>query len=87
MKFTKEKYDEVYEIVQQHYLEYFKHYVPTLIFIINDKTIAEIIDEQINLNMFINGLIRCAHYSKYSLKSLMPTTTKGDYVLTFKRND
>ena len=41
MKFNKEKYDEVYEIVKQHYLEYFKHYVPTLIFIINDKTIAE----------------------------------------------
>lgn len=32
MKFTKEKYDEVYEIVKQHYFEYFKHYVPTLIF-------------------------------------------------------
>lgn len=87
MKFTKEKYDEVYEIVQQHYLEYFKHYVPTLIFIINDKTIAEISDKQINLNMFINGFIRCAHYNKYSFKSLAPTHTKGDYVLTFKRND
>lgn len=61
MKFTKEKYDEVYKIVQPYYLEYFKHYVPTLIFIINDKTIAEISDEQINLNILINSLIRCAH--------------------------
>lgn len=87
MKFTKEKYDEVYEIVQQYYLEYFKHYVPTLIFIINDKTIAEISDEQINLNILINSLIRCAHYNKYAFKSLMPTPTKGDYILTFKRND
>ena len=47
MKFTKEKYDEVCEIVKQHYFEYFKHYVPTLIFIINDKTIAEISNEKL----------------------------------------
>lgn len=84
MKFTKEKYDEVYEIVQQHYLEYFKHYVPTLIFIINDKTIAEISDKQINLNMFINGLIRCAENNDYLFKTFAPSL-KGDYVLTFKR--
>ena len=85
MKFTKEKYDEVCEIVKQHYFEYFKHYVPTLIFIINDKTIAEISNEKININILINSLIRCAHYNEYSFKSFTPTP-KGDYVLTFKRN-
>ena len=85
MQFTQEKYDEVYEIVKQHYLEYIKHYVPTLIFIINDKTITEIGNEKINVNILINSLIRCAEYNEYSFKSFVPTP-KGDYVLTLKRN-
>lgn len=74
---TKEKYNqETYEIIRQYYSEYFKHYVPKLIFIINDK---------ISLNMLINSLIRCAFYEDYSLDSLVPSY-KDEYILTFKRN-
>ena len=84
---TKEKHDEAHEIVKKYYLAYFKNYLQTLIFIINDKTIDDMdsVDkEKININILINSLLRCAHNNDYSLKTFTPTI-KGDYLLTFKR--
>lgn len=84
---TKEKHDEAHEIVKKYYLTYFKNYLQTLIFIINDKTIDEMDSfdkEKININILINSLLRCAHNNDYSLKTFTPTI-KGDYLLTFKR--
>ena len=85
---TKEKYDDAYEIVRKYYVAYFKNYLQTLIFIINDKTIDEMDNcdkEKVNTNLLINSLLRCAHNNDYSLKTFTPTI-KGDYVLTFKRD-
>ena len=75
MQFTQEKYDEIYKIIKQHYLEYFKHYVPTLIFIINDKTIAEISDKQINLNMSKARGVRSASIPSSTICSTAPRHT------------
>ena len=85
---TQKKYDDAYEIVRKYYVAYFKNYLQTLIFIINDKTIDEMDNcdkEKVNTNLLINSLIRCAHNNDYSLKTFT-STIKGDYVLTFKRD-
>lgn len=82
-----EKHDEAYEIVKKYYLAYFKNYLQTLIFIINDKTIDDMDScdkEKININILINSLLRCAEHNDYLFKTFAPSL-KGDYVLTFKR--
>jgi len=82
-----EKHDEAYEIVKKYYLAYFKNYLQTLIFIINDKTIDDMDScdkEKININILINSLFRCPEHNDYLFKTFAPSL-KGDYVLTFKR--
>lgn len=84
---TKEKHDEVYQLVNKYYREYFTHHLPQVILILNNKTINEMDDgdkEKINLNMLINTLSKLAKLHDYHL-SLFSETHENGYCLMFKK--